>query len=68
MPLEYWDKREIIEAVNNAQKKTERAMSDGFNRIAKALEELTKEVKALREEQSPKLDKAKLPAPTTTGG
>ncbi len=75
MSLEYYDKKFVTDAVEAAQKKILRELKDNqfemqqtFNRMARAIESLTLEVKALREEQNPKLDKVKLPAPTATGG
>ena len=81
--LDYFDKKAVTEIVDTAQKKTakeirdnlresvmlQRQTLDAFNRVAVALEKLTGEIKALRDEQNPKLDKSKkLPAPTATGG
>ena len=69
MSLDQWDKRDIIDAVEGAQRKTSYEMQDAFNRIARALETLAGEVKGLREDLKPQsLDKSKkLPAPATGG-
>lgn len=69
--MDYYDRSQIEEKVENSRKKTTREIEqlrkdtqDGFNRVASALEALTKEIKGLRADLNPKLDKpAKLPAP-----
>lgn len=79
MSLEYWDKREIIEASEKAgnatvaavkkdNAETRKQVADGFNRVAEALTALTAEIKGLRADLNPSLDKPKkLPAPPQGG-
>jgi hypothetical protein len=53
-----------VASLKETQKNDSRRMSEGFNRLAKAIEELTGEVRQLRKELSPQsLDKPKLPTP-----
>jgi hypothetical protein len=53
-----------VASLKEAQKSDSRRITEGFNRMAKAIEGLTEEVRKLREEISPKsLDKPKLAAP-----
>lgn len=55
--------REVTRISEN-QRAGDRRTAEAFNRIAAAIEGLTKEVRQLREEISPKaLDKPKLPSP-----
>ncbi len=68
MRVEGWENHELYnairEAADDAQRKTAGQMSEGFNRVAEALLSLTQEIKALREDLNPHMDKpAKLPAP-----
>lgn len=55
--------RQLIRKNDEAQAKT----ADAFNRVADALQALTDEVKGLRADLSPQMDKAKLPAPKNPG-
>ena len=53
-----------VARLKEAQRNDSRRMTEGFNRMAAAIEGLTEEVRKLREEISPKaLDKPKLPTP-----
>lgn len=72
MPLEYWEfddamddlRRNVAHDIDKSESRLGREMAEGFNRVAKALEALTEEVRALRNELNPCLDKPKkLPAP-----
>lgn len=51
--------RQLIRKNEEGQAKT----ADAFNRVADALAALTAEVKGLRADLNPQMDKAKLPAP-----
>ncbi len=68
MGLDYSDTL-LVKEIRAAVKSGNRANADAFNRIAEALEALTKEVKGLREDLNPSpLDKpAKLPQPANKG-
>ena len=80
MSLDYRDKRDITESVEEAQRETTQLLresmkqskadskqtADAFNRVAAALEKLTGEVRLLRADMNPVLDKTKkLPLPAT---
>ena len=53
-----------VKRTDDAQKANQRAILSAFNRMADAIEGLTREVRSLRDELSPKaLDKPRLPAP-----
>lgn len=55
--------RQLIKKNDEAQAKT----ADAFNRVADALAALTDEVKGLRADLNPQMDKAKLPVPKNPG-
>ena len=79
MSFDSWDKRDIVAASEKAGKDTVAALKkdnadtrkqvvDGFNRVAAALEALTSEIKGLRTDLNPALDKPKkLPSPAAGG-
>lgn len=53
-----------VKRTEDAQKANQKAILNAFNRMADAIDGLARDVRALREELSPrKLDKPKLPAP-----
>ncbi|MDE1151983.1 MAG: hypothetical protein PW788_05530 [Micavibrio sp.] len=53
----------LLRQMNERQLKAQQDQTAAFNRVAAALENLTTEVRALRQDMSPQLDKQKLPAP-----
>lgn len=54
----------VEEALRREVAQSDKKTADAFNRIAAALENLTEEVRALRADLNPQLDKPrKLPAP-----
>lgn len=69
--------RNILRAVNAGnetlarQEKTDQELLKAFNRMATAMEEMTAELRALREDLTPKMDKPKnkpLKKPAAGGG
>lgn len=75
MSMDYYDRqkmenlhkktRQVVEdAIKREISQSDRKTADAFNRIASALENLTEEVRALRADLNPSLDKPrKMPAP-----
>ena len=73
--MDHYDRQQIERLYKKTQQAVEEALrrevpqsdkktADAFNRIAAALENLTEEVRALRADLNPQLDKPrKLPAP-----
>lgn len=83
MSFDYWDKRDLEamekrivdaqeKAVRQLQQAGDRSQAEtveAFNRVARSLEALVEEVKGLRADLNPTLDKpSKLPAPAKTVG
>lgn len=76
MSLGYYDEQKIEAAVKKQTRqqfddaaKRDRQMIEAMGGIAAALKELTAEIKALRADLNPELDKpVKLAAPKTQGG
>jgi hypothetical protein len=53
-----------VRRVEETQQSNQRALLNTFNRMAEAIEGLTREVRAMREDLAPKkIDKPKLPTP-----
>jgi hypothetical protein len=53
-----------VKRTDESQKANQKALLSSFNRMAEAIEGLTREVRSLRDDLAPqKLDKPKLPAP-----
>lgn len=60
---------EELEKLNKKQDQglaNDKAMIDAFNKVAKQLEALVSEIKGLREDLNPTLEKVKLPPPAKT--
>jgi len=51
----------LLRQMNERDAKTQSAMVDAFNKVAKQLETLTTEIRELRSDLAPKLDKKKVP-------
>jgi len=74
--MDYYDRQYVERKLNEVSEKASREVAqlrketrDGFNRVAAALEALTAEVKGLRADLNPKLDKPKkLQAPGQGAG
>ncbi len=53
----------LLRQLNQRQEKSDAQMVSAFNSIAKAIETLSDEIKGLRRDLAPQLDKPKLDAP-----
>lgn len=73
MSFDYYDQQEILKRLKSLDESTKKQadnsdkMVTAFNRVADALVALTGEIKEIRKEMSPSLDKSKLPAPAQKG-
>lgn len=73
MSFDYYDQQEILKRLksldDSAKKQADNSdkMVTAFNRVADALVALTGEIREIRKEMSPSLDKSKLPAPVQKG-
>ena len=57
-----------IKQLGEAQQRNAGQLLAAFNRMAQAIENLTQEVRQLRDDLNPKMDKVKIPAPESRGG
>lgn len=71
----YREKNNVIAGVKATQENSEKSLKlqmellEAFQRVARSLDGLTAEIKGLRDDLNPKLDKpAKFPAPAASAG